>query len=445
MDKKINAEEKFSLLNTFALTGNDQDGFREAVTTMAAHTRHEVIDPEDLKFLHVLHGESEDKRQRKEHSIPDDKLVVKVLDQDGLDRFEDEGSPAVAMVASKDFDEEQLSEMLRDTKLALKVGDEKFSVGSSSFMTLLQRADLSGTAALAPTYARNLLLAESIFSSGNAVHLVWREDGSYRKIFAGFGPRYKYIPQTILLDIMDRLDKDGTLGAPTVKEWRVDHYRSMILLEYPEAAEDIQAEYKLPNKVTPGILLEVSDIGLCSITAEVIYKTEGSTAGIAPELLMIKHVGDVTAEEVADNIDQNLLPDIRKLPEALAELIGREVADYSSIDLTTKAGQNDNEAAVKKALSSSVRGKLTTFLGKKRRKSLLEAMNAEINPAKRYTWYDVATAVMELPDRIDGFDKGSVTYTKLQELVGQVPYALTKSAKTITAGDVNDDEDITLV
>lgn len=441
MDKNIKAEEQYTLLDSFSLNGTDKDGFKEAVTVKAAHTRDEVIDPEDLTWLHILNGEPVEVSTREKYGIADDKAVVYSLNEAGCRRAEEEGRPPLATVAKEDFSEDQFAEMTKKTCLGLKIWDEKFSIGENAFQTLNQRGQIAGLGTLVPTYSRNLFLASSIFRQGSAIHFVWEEDGAYKKVFAAFGSKYTYVPQTILLDVLDKLESDGTLGAPVVKGWLVNHERSLIVVEYPDAADDFTDSLKLPKKVIPGVLLETSDIGMVSITAEVVYRLDGMSSYIAPEILSIRHSGDIDAEDVISQIDDKLFPAIRKLPEALADLMGREVLNYSAADLNTSKGQEANVSAVSKAYDKAVCGRLTAFLGKKRRKALLEALVSEINPKKRYTYYDIAVSLMELPDRIDGIDHNSISFSKFEELVGQIPYQLQKQSKKSSAGD----DDVTLI
>ena len=359
------------------------------------------------------------------------KVIFYILNGEYIRNFLESGRRlVVGRVSKNEIPDELLNELRNTTGLMAIIGDDKYIVSDIAIPTLTIRASVSGNLTInRQNLIRNLHLADAILSKNEKIHIVYREvevpteDGgmiTIRKILAGLGSAYQMVPQTIITKTAEKLKSESVLGDMEVRDWSIDHIFTDLHVEFPDAAKDFQAMYKLPEAITPGVFLCTSDVGKSSVIARGVYRLKGSY--VITDEVMIKHTGDITPESVTEKIDEEIFTNIRKLPEALSELIGRDIIDYSKVDLSSETGAAKNHEAVLDTLESTLKKVLKSVLPVKRQVALLECLVDEIDSSRPYTLYDIATTFMSIPDRVEGIDE--VTLTDVRKACAKTPFIL---------------------
>lgn len=340
--------------------------------------------------------------------------------------------------------DEILNELKETSGLVIVIDKTPYIVSQLALPTFTLRAEVKGDMTIQRNnLIRDLHLADAIYDKNENIHLVYREEEvngvMVRKIFAGLGNAYKLVPQTIITKAIDKIAEAGTVGEPKLSFFEADHLYTTAELILPEIGESLAEEYKLKGSIMPGLYLSTSDVGASSVIIRGIYK-KGSSTVITDEVMM-KHAGNkITPESILAEADENIFAGIRKLPEVLSELIGREVTDYSKLDLTIPDHCEKNFKAVYDILKKEINrvGKEAKLSGKKKQQ-LLECMADEINSELHYTLYDIAVDFMGVPSRVTGLDRDTVV--RLQKACGQTPFKLSKSVAVFAGAE---DEDVVL-
>jgi hypothetical protein len=435
---KIQNIEK--ILDNFTVKGTNFEDFKNESQAMADITKDVVIKGGDIIFLSLC--------DIKERQIPG-KAMFYVLSEEYISDFLLQGKPLrIGTIPVENIGEELLEEIRNTTGLIAVINNDKYIVSDIAIPTLSLRASVSGNMSInRQNLIRNLHFADAIISKNENIHFVYREiegvketGDKYivRKIFAALGSQFCAVPQTIITDAANIVADEGVLGTVNTREWLIDHEFTDLYLEFPDVAEELCTSYKLPDEVTPGVFMCTSDVGSSSIIARGVFR-KGRSYVITDEV-MIKHVGNIVPEDVVKRINDEIFPNIRKLPETLALLIGEEIADYSKLDLTKEKDAGKNFNAVLNLLEKTSKKVLKGVLPAKRQKALLECMADEINSTIKYTLYDIAIDFISVPDRVEGLD--NVTLTELRKACAKVPFVL---ADNIHPSTVEKEEEIVLL
>ena len=406
------------LKDGFKRSGSEFDDFKGAVDDMVECTKDIVVRGGDIIFLSLC--------EIPEHQTPG-KYTFYVLSSEYITDFLIKGKALrLGTVPEEKIPEELMEECARTTKLIAVINNEKYIVSDRAIPTLSLRASVSGDRTINyQNLIRNMHFADAIINKNENIHVAYREVEGIKKIFACLGSQYSYIPQNILVEAADLIRDKESIGESRVDGWLIDHDFTDLYVSLDGIAKEVMEDYKLPHAITPHIFLCTSDTGSSSIIARSCYAS-GRGYVILDEV-MIRHVGKITADDILDKIDKTILPNIRKLPERLAELIGIPVMDYTGVDLTTEAGAAANFKAVSKIIEKTLK---SAFKGgvfpQKRTNALLECLVDEINSSVQYTLYDIAMIFMELSGRIEGVD--DVTITNVQKACATVPFKISAPA-----------------
>lgn len=425
----IKIGEKF-LLDSFKISGNEYPVFKEVVTDMDAVTKELIAYSKEITFLSLCN--------LPEYQQPG-KVAFYVLSEGIINGFLKFGNKfQVGLVPESEIGAELLDELRNTTGLIAIIHDQKYIISDISIPLLCMRASISGNLTInRQNFVRNLHLADALFSKNEKIHFIYREypiaeksDGTVvtaKKIFSALGGKYAMIPQDILIKMEQAVTKEGVLGRTEIKSWTVDHEFTDLFIEFPDAAKDFVDTYKLKEDVIPGLFLCTSDIGKSSVIVRGTYRI-GRHYIITDEVMMkhtSKHLdedGKVNVEKIVSDISDTIFSNIRKLPETLMELIGQEVLDYKKIDLSTEEGSAANFLALKNIYEKVLNKEFDKILPAKKRAALLECMCDEINTSIPYTFYDVATNFMSIPERIEGICR--TTLIDLRKVCAKVPYTL---------------------
>lgn len=148
----------------------------------------------------------------------------------------------------------------------------------------------------------------------------WDDNGNV-KVFSAISSRYGEIPQTKVLEVIDRL---LIFGKPEVRDWSIDHFKTSVNVMFPEIAEDYAETYGLPYSVMPGIRIVTSDSKDASFYVEGTVSIGGSDAlPMEPDQARIskRHFGSGDIDSMLQRVNLDFFPMYRQYPEKLCELL----------------------------------------------------------------------------------------------------------------------------
>ena len=278
--------------------------------------------------------------------------------------------------------EQWLQEIVENSKLIIRFNKSVFFTSAYLSRDLAARAQLSGDGMYDPTDERDKFIMSRYIKAPSTVNLLVRKcDEHFSKIFAMPSRNYCHIRQTILFNMIAELKNQ--LGEFECDGWYIDHNITKIRLSFPQKAKDISDVYNLPDALIPGVVLETSDTGDCSLRVAAVWKKPHggySTFGVFER----EHRGKFDESVAIEAMNDKLIPMYTKLPERLCELL--------EIDITEPG------AAIEAALKMCGAEK---SLGKKRYSSLMDALTAEIPKGAKMTGYDLVMLFMDLPCRTE--------------------------------------------
>lgn len=406
--------------------GIDFESFKEATEKMSEITHLlSVKESSQCKLLSVCRAERFQKKGYYAFYIWD-ALNIERVDE----MFSGEEKPKIGYRSIQSIPEVLYEEMERTSQLALVYDGQFYLMSDLAIPTFSIRASVSGDKTInKSSLTRNMHLAEGWFSKTEETQFVVRESveetesgpQKISKIFAALGGRYTEEKQTILAEIVENLAKEEMLGKLEVRTWQQDHRFTSIWVEFPEAAEDIKAAYKLPEKIVPGIYLATSDVGASSLICRGVYRIGSYNSFVTLNEVKKAHSGKLSVSSFVEEVDKTIFSKLRKFPEVFASLF-EDVIDYSRTDLTSEAGQQLNKEKVSSIYKTVAEKTVKKVLGGKRIDEFVKALCAEINPTLHYTYYDLAIILLEVPERVEGLDAYSLSV--LQKDCNQVPFVM---------------------
>lgn len=385
------------LIDTWFETGTDYNRFVDLVRNITKSTYSFSTLTDDITLLHCL-GPSPDKPDHLVFSLSGKKQIIE-------NRY---ASVSLGIESSKSqgLTDEFIDEIVSRSKLMLRLYSESsgqtYCFASSHLnRDLAARARLGGDAVYTPTVLRNRYIMENFVSLPVNTSAVIRcnpeESNRVHKVFALPTSNYTYIPQTMLLEMADALANE--FGKFKCERWYIDHFITRVWLTFPEKAKDICEVHKLPETLVPGVLLETSDTGDCSIRAIAYWQRKGSARIGTYEH---EHRGTVELTKIIDSMKMKLMPRYTELPARLCELL--------TIDLP------DPAASIERIFSMLNANKI---LGKKRADNFVKAMSDEVSSLGTMTAYEMAMMFIDLPAR---YVEEKALIDSLEEMVGRVPF-----------------------
>lgn len=215
--------------------------------------------------------------------------------------------------------------------------------------------------------------------------------------------KYTVIPQETVLDIIDKVTAEALkdLGRTECNNWLIDHSVTRIYLDFPDCGSDFAEEYKLPDEMVPGIMIETSDIGDSSLRLKGYFRLGGNLTYVENEFTQI-HTGELKMSDVIDVVADKIFPEYRIYPEKLAKFMMIDITEPSM----TKAARIKKMTSLYRDVSRKIG--LVKAIGKKREKSLIDQLIAGINPEIDYTAYDIAQTFLTLSSTIEVENKSVV-------------------------------------
>ena len=429
------------LTDTYLVTGNDYEEFKTKLAEISKTIRYKVINSADVALLSHRGTDATDVDRFFKLSASNidvfENLICKVLEENkiSLPGHHTKNADTIfaksnvcldksALLKKGDF-EEVLNEMSNDNHLMIEVNGEPMFT-SKSLLTTLDRFGLKGSFLVRPSLTRDMAVMAEFVEQEKPVTLIYRKaDGGMKKVFSILSDKYQPIDQNVILDIIDDITDDGSLGKPICKEWEISHFFTKIYLDFPEKAKDIKNHYGKTEKFTPGLCIMSSDTGDCSLKVLGTFRV-GNSLTVQDEVLH-KHIGDVDVEGIIKAVEERIFSEYAKLPDKLCDLMLVDIGDPAA-DLTDEDNKNANIQAYKEVVTNAFKELgILKAVGVKARNILLEKMIFEAADDIHYTAYDICVELMRLPQRVSGL----ASLPQLQKAVGRAPYITYQGDKTI--------------
>ena len=148
----------------------------------------------------------------------------------------------------------------------------------------------------------------------------WDDSGNV-KVFSAISSRYGEIPQTRILEVIDRL---LIFGKPEIRDWSIDHFKTSVNVMFPEIAEDYAETYGLTHEIMPGIRIVTSDSKDASFYVEGTISIDGCDAlPMESDRARIskRHFGSGDIDSLLQRVNLDIFPLYRQYPEKLCELL----------------------------------------------------------------------------------------------------------------------------
>lgn len=390
-------------------TGKEINDFKEEIRKLSVQTKIEEVNMDDFNFLNITDSGTE--------------LVAFPLNTRNLWRktktsFSLKKLPINRCVISAYYDDTTTDEALTnglmvcfsDKKLSPAKINEKLHNGAympiseKAIGTISNRIRHGGTSFSEPGLIRDLVIA-SKFSKPVSVYAVQRIDPETKKakLFAVMSDKYTVIPQETVLDIIDKVKAEALkdLGRTECNNWLIDHSVTRIYLDFPDCGSDFAEEYKLPDEMVPGIMIETSDIGDSSLRLKGYFRLGGNLTYVENEFTQI-HTGELRMSDVIDVVADKIFPEYRIYPEKLAKFMMIDITEPTM----SKAARIKKMTSLYRDVSRKIG--LVKAIGKKREKALIDQLIAGINPEIDYTAYDIAQTFLTLSSTIEVENKSVV-------------------------------------
>lgn len=397
------------LSDNWSKTGKDIDEFKEEIKKLSIQTKIEEVNMDDFNFLNITDTGAD------LFAFP---LNTRNLWRKTKTSFSLKKMPINRCIINSYYDNTTTDEALTnglmvcfsDKKLsAAKINDNLHNgfympISEKAIGTISNRIRHGGSSFSEPGLIRDLVIA-SKFSKPISVYVVQRidPDTNKAKVFAVMSDKYTVIPQETVLDIMNKVSAEASkdLGKTECNNWLIDHSVTRIYLDFPECGSDFAEEYKLPDEMIPGIMIETSDIGDSSLRLKGYFRLGGNLTYVENEFTQI-HSGELKMSDVIDVVTDKIFPEYRIYPEKLAKFMTIDITD----DSMSKAAKIKKMTFLYRDVSRKIG--LVRAIGKKREKALIDQLIAGVNPEINYTAYDVAQMFLTLSSTIEVENKSVV-------------------------------------
>ena len=236
------------LLDSWSATGTDLNEFKKLIQDIANSTYTVQVDTNQLTLMHSLgwNAKTENRLNLSVHNEAQylegkiQKVALNVTNLKSNAKFIEEVTTVAPL-------------MMKLSGAGYQRGDFYFTSSHLS-RDLGARANLAGDAIYDATDDRDSYIMSRYVKKPEVATAIIRYDESstIHKIFGLASGNYCHIDQTILLEMIDRLEAD--LGKAECTVWSIDHFLTQIWLTFPENANDICETYGLPDKFIPGVI-----------------------------------------------------------------------------------------------------------------------------------------------------------------------------------------------
>lgn len=396
------------LKDTWEVNGNELDVFKEELKKLELHTHVKIIPMNKIHFLSIsdvgtgyiavpLHASNIWKKTKCSLSLKKHEIEKKVYEEKGYDvpTIEEAFANGLFMaIPDKKPGPSKIKEMI--------LAGNYFPISEKAISTISNRISYAGNGFFSEHLIRDLAIAKK-FDRPVPVSVVYRTDeNGLNKVFAVMSDKYATISQRLIMEILDKVIEEAKrdLGEAECVSWTINHSLTRIYLEFPESANELKEYYGLPESVVPGLMIETSDIGDCSLRIRGYFRiVDNGTIAYMEEEYTQMHIGKIDTDEILNAAKNKIFPKYSVYPEKLAKLM--------MIDITT---DDMNEMQKIKTMSSVYR-KVSREIGlvkaikKSREKVLIQQLIDTINTDINYTAYDVVMTFLSLSVCIETKDR----------------------------------------
>lgn len=320
-----------------------------------------------------------------------------------------ESTIPIAAFESKGLDEELYSEFTKTQRYGFfKDGKLLFTSPTVDYSVL----KLGGEFFTKPSFSKDVVVAEAVSRLNSPITLVCRTEGTTTKIFSLRSGKYAPIANATIFRIID-LFKYEDVGEPEIVSWEINNYSTRIFLKFPKKAKEIARMYKTGDDFVPGIVVETSDTGNCSFRCLGCFYCGRSC--ILLDEVSRRHQGDVNLEEILKEIRKRIFSKYTLLPKTMIKLLSTPLSDMSFTGSKLKRVYETYLQDIASDIG------LTKAVGIKIKKSIVEQLLNEYIPGEPFTAYDLVSAFLHLPERLEGQLPCSVM-RRLQICISKAPY-----------------------
>lgn len=400
----------YSLRDSYEVQGVTMETLEEEIRDMEGKTEYLVVEP---KLITIASYKEKDQGTSKDVFFDFSKENLKEgLKDDGrfiplLKRFK---------VDPKDsrVNEELMEESLASTGVVLiapiKGKMTTLYVSPGGMAALADKAGVGGANVNTPSNLRDLYIAEGLFKRVSPVKLVVRtittEDGrTDRKVFGVLSEKYQPISLELIPKTVKAFEIDGSMGTASLAFWRNSQEFTEAIVEYPDAADEMQTTYGLPETLIPGVRISTSDTGDASVRIQSTYRRKNGRTYVVANEVKKNHMGEISVEKILKEVKETIYAEISTIPGRMADLMGRTIGDGL---VSTETEQKKNRISVERAIRNGIREmKIGKAIGRTRAKELSDQMIAEINPTEIYTECDIAMTFLGIGDRVENLPENA--------------------------------------
>ena len=404
----------------FRLYGTNIAEFIDAIESMESATHSRVVSSDKISLAAVVDAESDafdiaitsnskeslhdcaqmiwgDIQKRADNGL----LTMYCCEADG--KFALKALNVEKLLMRPGFTEELVEELRSGSKMTIAIDGKSHIVSDLAFSTLNRRAMLGGDAMSKPCVGRVVECSKAFFlRKPQKLQMIIRTNQNASTIIAAHSERYCYVPQTVLCEIYEKIASE--YGRTNCLFWEVTHEISHCYVGFPEIAEDFAKTYNLPVKVIPGLYFSTSDSGDGSLTIRGIWDINGNIAGC--ETVKRNHRGEIDVSEFVTSAKNTIFSEFQAVPARLAHLLTIDVPDP--------------QFTIRSVFKQIDMYKASNF-GRQNTSDLYQELCKELDPAAKYTAYDIAMMIVTLPNRVVGAHYSVVE--KMQNLAKKAVFA----------------------
>lgn len=414
----------YNLKDDYEVYGRTKEGLIAEITDMESKTSYITVDANS-----VILASHKEMVRGKEEDVDTFYTISKETMKMGIAEETGQFGPfyVISRVPhSSKINEELLRESIHETGTILVAPVDGTAtamyMSPSGLSALAEKAGVGGIRVNDPSKYRDVYIMEGILQKANPIKLVVRtvnEDGrTDRKVFGVLTEKYKPVSLQLIPDTIDAFEADGTMGCSELRYWRNNQTYTEVLIEFPEAAEEMAETYGLTEALVPGIRISTSDTGDSAVRIQGTYRRSGSRTYVVQKEVKKNHMGKVDKDTILADTKKEIYAEISELPERLAGLMANTIG---TPDISTAEGVEANKQLVQKVIRKAARTlHIGKAIGQKRGKELTDQLSCEVNGSLIYTEYDIAMTFIGLGDRVANLPENA--RKQLEKACANAPY-----------------------
>ena len=287
-----------------------------------------------------------------------------------------------ALMEHDGLNEELAKETETVSHTLFKLGNSVFFSSKKVLKTLCQRAgtnmgDFALRDELNIRFHRDAGYVAYMGAVPTQCQVLFREVDNAKKIFAVFADRYRIIPQNELFKaILSDFEKE--MGKAELNTYTISNTETEIYIEFPKKANDFSKVYNLKDTLTPGLRINMSDIGESSFIINGYVRINHSITYIPEANYSRAHTKNAELDIIIENVGKTIFAEYTKIPERMMELLS---IDIKNPDLVIPAVLK--YCNIKKEFGAKVET------------AILENLISSLNPTIAYTAYDIALMMVD--------------------------------------------------